>query len=59
MHVGPAVGGLARRRSRGSVKSDTRRDRPDHERKDTGEETEAEKAVFAQARENRGERNEK
>ena len=56
MHVVPAVGGAARRRSQTSVKSDTRRDRPGHERHDAGEEAEAEKAVLAQARENRGER---
>ena len=52
-------GGLARRRSQGSVKSDTCRDRPGHERQDAGEEAEAEQAVFAQARQNRSESNEK
>ena len=48
---------LGRTPERGS--DDARRDRPDHEREDAGEEAEAEDAVFAQARENRGERDEK
>src|SRR5215210_3347417 len=58
-HVGPTVGCLAWRRSQSSVSSDTRSDRPDHQRQDAREEAEAEQTVLAQARENRSERDEK
>src|SRR5215210_8864423 len=58
-HVGPTVGCLAWRRSQSSVSSDTRSDRPDHQRQDAREEAVAERTVLAQARENRGERDEK
>src|ERR671939_1535616 len=50
---------LAWRRSQSSVSSDTRSDRPDHQRQDARKEAEAEQTVLAQARENRRERDEK
>ena len=42
-----------------AIRSDARSDRPDHECQYSRKEAEAEQAVFAQARQNRGERNEK
>ena len=53
---GPELEGCCRYRA---MRSDARSDRPDHERQDAGKEAEAEETVFAQARENRGERDEK
>jgi hypothetical protein len=43
----------------GSVSGDARSNRPNDERKDAGKEAEAEQTVFAQARKNGGERDEK
>lgn len=48
--------GLRRCRRQCAVSRDARRDRPDHEREHTGKEAEAEVAVFAEAVENRDER---
>ena len=51
--------GSSSRASQRPVLSNARRDGPDHQGQDSGEEPKAEEAVFAQSRQNRGERNEK